>query len=98
MDAFALIVLVVIGVALLIALLGGAADKRAGTRLARQRERRDPIAEGAIKGAAIDRGLETENKRRRRRGRGPLKRPHFESLVVADGRTRRRLRRPFGRS
>ena len=97
MDVFTTIVLVVIGGTLLLALLAGTANRRASTRIVRQRERRDPIADGAVKPKVIDRGLETENAQRGRWGLRPLKRGHFESLIVADGRTRRRLLRWGGR-
>jgi hypothetical protein len=91
MDHLVIMLVVVVGGALLVALLAGASDRRAATRIARQRERRDPIATGTIKAGDIDKALRRENRRRRREGRQPLERHEFESLVVADPRTRRRL-------
>lgn len=97
MDPFALILLVVIGGGLSIALLSGALQQRTASRLAGQRERRDPIADGSIGEDTLERGRENENRRRRKRGKESLRKSQHDSLVVADGRTRRRLRLFGGR-
>jgi hypothetical protein len=97
MDPMVIMVLVVVGGTLGLALLAGGLDRRAGSRLAGQSERRDPVATGNVKGQAVDEGLDRENKRRRGRGLRRLRRSEYESMVVADGRTRRRLRLFKGR-
>jgi hypothetical protein len=91
MDPLVIMVLVVVGGAIGLAVLVGLGDRRAGTRLARQRERRDPIAEGVIKEDDVDQSLDRENVRREERGLDPMGRGDFESMVVADRRTRRRV-------
>lgn len=91
MDPFVTVVVVVIVGVVAIAVLAGRADQRAASRIARQRERRDPIAAGVIRRADIDKTLERENERREARGVGPLRRSEFDSMVVADARTRRKV-------
>ena len=91
MDPLVVMVLVVIGGTLGLALLASTSDRRVGTRLLRMRRRRDPIAEGAIKRSDVEEALERENARRKDRGLRELGKAEFDSMVVADARTRRKV-------
>ena len=91
MDPFALIIFGFLAVLLVAAVIAGSADRRASSRMARQRVRRDLIAAGVIKRDQVDRIEDNENARRRGRGLGSLRRRELESMMLADGRTRRRL-------
>jgi hypothetical protein len=91
MDPFALIIFGLVAVLVAGAVIAGSADRRAASRIARQRARRDLIAAGVIKPDQIDRIKSNENARRRGRGLGVLRRREFESMMLADSRTRRRL-------
>jgi hypothetical protein len=55
------------------------------------RRRRDPIAEDAIKQGDVEETLARENARRKDRGLRELGRAEFESMVVANARTRRKV-------
>jgi hypothetical protein len=91
MDPFALIIFGLVAVLVAGAVIAGSADRRAASRIARQRARRDLIAAGVIKPDQVDRIKSNENARRRGRGLGVLRRREFESMMLADSRTRRRL-------
>jgi hypothetical protein len=91
MDAFALIIFGLLALLLAWAVIAGRADRRAASRIARQRVRRDLIAAGVIKADQVDRIQGNENARRRGRGLGALRRRELESKMLADGGTRRRL-------
>jgi hypothetical protein len=91
MDPLLLMLLVVVGGTLCLALLAGAGDRRAGTRLTRERATRDHIADGAIKRADVAKTLNRENARREERGARQVGQAEFESMVVADARTRRKV-------
>jgi hypothetical protein len=91
MDPLVVMVIVVIGGTLCLALLASTSDRRVGTRLLRMRKRRDPIAEGAIKQGDVEEALKRENTRRKDRGVRELGEAEFQSMVVADARTRRKV-------
>ena len=91
MDAFVLIMLGLVTVFLVMAVAAGIGDRRAATRLARQRERRDLIASGVILESDVKKLHANENDRRRRGGLGALGRRELESMMLADARTRWRL-------
>jgi len=91
MDPLVVMVIVVVGGTLCLALLASTSDRRVGTRLLRVRRRRDPISEGAIKQGDIEQTLERENARRKDRGLRELGKAEFDSMVVADARTRRKV-------
>lgn len=91
MDPLVVMLLSVVGGAVCLALLAGAGDRRAGTRLTRTRGARDHIAEGSIKQGDVAKTLERENERRQARGLATKKAGEFESMVVADAKTRRKV-------
>jgi hypothetical protein len=91
MDPFAIIIFGLLALILVLAVVAGTGDRRAGSRIARQRERRDLIAEGVIPERQVERIHGSENARRRRGGQDTLRRPELEAQMLADGRTRRRL-------
>ena len=74
MDAFALIIFGLLALLLAWAVIAGRADRRAASRIARQRVRRDLIAAEVIKTDQVDRIQGNENARRRGRGLGALRR------------------------
>jgi hypothetical protein len=91
MDPLVVMLIVVVGGTLCLALLASASDRRVGTRLTRERETRDHIADGAIKRADERKTLARENARREDRSARQVGQAEFESMVVADARTRRKV-------
>ena len=91
MDPLVVMVIVVIGGTLCLAVLASSGDRRVGTRLLRMRSRRDRIADGTIKQDDVQETLERENARRKDRGLRELGKAEFESRVVGDAKTRRKV-------